>query len=143
MDKSAKTAQLLHNFIHQVVHRFKSYSQCVRDSRWWGSLKMVSAGNKAKRLSSVNHTKIRIHQEIFLPECHIHNLLFPWRKYGNTFPEIVWILHFILFLKQLSNNNLKFGFIHHFTCWFETRVPFHNIWEEVLEKVNLKQKAPF
>ena len=28
----------------------------VRDSRWRGSLTMVLAGNKAKRLFSVNHT---------------------------------------------------------------------------------------
>ena len=30
----------------------------VGDSWWWGSKTMVSAGNKAKRLSSVNHTTI-------------------------------------------------------------------------------------
>ena len=28
--------------------------RCVGDSRWWGSLTMVLAGNKAKHLSSVN-----------------------------------------------------------------------------------------
>ena len=33
----------------------------VRDSRWWGSLTIVPAGNKAKRLSSVNHTTETIH----------------------------------------------------------------------------------
>ena len=31
------------------------------DSRWRGSLTMVPAGNKAKRLSSVNHTTKTIH----------------------------------------------------------------------------------
>ena len=36
--------------------RFKPCSRRVGDSRWWGSLTMVPAGNKAKRLSSVNHT---------------------------------------------------------------------------------------
>ena len=72
MDKSAKTAQLLHNFIHQVLHRFKSYSQCVRDSRWWGSLKMVSARNKAKRLSSVNHTK----KKGFIKKFSFQNAIF-------------------------------------------------------------------
>ena len=30
-------------------------------SRWWGSLTMVRAGNKAKRLSSVDHTTKTIH----------------------------------------------------------------------------------
>ena len=31
----------------QVLRRFKSCSQCVGDSRWWGSLTMDPAGNKA------------------------------------------------------------------------------------------------
>ena len=45
----------------QVLCRFKSCSQCVRDWRWWRSLTMVLAGNKAKCLSSVNHTIKTIH----------------------------------------------------------------------------------
>ena len=45
----------------QVLHRIKSCSRRVRNSRWWGSLTMVPAGNKAKRLSSVNHTTKTIH----------------------------------------------------------------------------------
>ena len=40
----------------QVLHRFKSYSWRVGDSWWWASLAVVQAGNKAKCLSSVNHT---------------------------------------------------------------------------------------
>ena len=40
----------------QVLRRFKPCWQRVGDSRWWGSLTMVPAGNKAKRLSSVNHS---------------------------------------------------------------------------------------
>ena len=46
------TAQLLH---------CTSCSPSVGDSRWRGSLTMVPAGNKAKRLSSVNHTTKTIH----------------------------------------------------------------------------------
>ena len=46
----------------QVLRRFKSCSQNVRDLWWWGSLTMVPAGNKAERLSSVNHTIKAIHQ---------------------------------------------------------------------------------
>ena len=38
-----------------------SYPVCVGDSRWRGSLTMAPAGNKAKRLSSVNHTTKTIH----------------------------------------------------------------------------------
>ena len=40
----------------QVLRRLKSCSRFVGDSRWWGSLTVVLAGNKAKGLSSVNHT---------------------------------------------------------------------------------------
>ena len=40
----------------QILCRFKSCSRRVEHSRWWGSLTMVPAGNKAKCLSSVNHT---------------------------------------------------------------------------------------
>ena len=45
----------------QVLHRFKPCSRRVGDSRWWGSLIMVVARIKAKRLSSVNHTTKTIH----------------------------------------------------------------------------------
>ena len=48
----------------QVLRRFKPCSRRVGDSRWWGSLTMVPAGNKAKRLSSVNHTTKTIHKFI-------------------------------------------------------------------------------
>ena len=37
----------------QVLCRFKTWSRRVEDSRWWG--------NKAKRLSSVNHATKTIH----------------------------------------------------------------------------------
>ena len=40
----------------QVLRRFKFCSRRVGDSRWWGSPTVVPTGNKAKRLSSVNHT---------------------------------------------------------------------------------------
>ena len=45
-----------------VLHRFKPCLRCVRDSRCGGSLTTVPAGNKAKRLSSVNHTIKIIHR---------------------------------------------------------------------------------
>ena len=52
--------QLLYNFIQLTLNlglcRFEPYSWCVRVSRWWGSLTMVLATNKDKRLSPVNHT---------------------------------------------------------------------------------------
>ena len=40
----------------QVLSRCKSCLRRVGDSRCWGSLTMVPAGNKAKRFSSVNYT---------------------------------------------------------------------------------------
>ena len=40
----------------QVLRMFKFCSWHVGDSQWWGSMTMVPAGNKAKRLSLVNHT---------------------------------------------------------------------------------------
>ena len=45
----------------QVLDRFKSYSRRVGDFRWWESLTMALARNKAKRLSSVNHATKTIH----------------------------------------------------------------------------------
>ena len=53
----------------QVLRRFKSCSRHVGDSWWWGSLTMVPAENKAKGLSSVNHTTKTIH-------CH-HSISWP------------------------------------------------------------------
>ena len=41
----------------QLLRRFESCLRRVGNVRWWGSLTMVLAGNKAKRFSSVNHTK--------------------------------------------------------------------------------------
>ena len=45
----------------QVLRRFKSFSRRVGDSRWWECRTMAPAGNKAKRLSSVNHSTTTIH----------------------------------------------------------------------------------
>ena len=45
----------------QLLRRLKPCSRRVGDSRWWRSLTMISAGNKAKRLSLVNHTTKTIH----------------------------------------------------------------------------------
>ena len=45
----------------QVLRRLKPCLRRVGDSRWWRSLTVVPAGNKAKRFSSVNHTTETIH----------------------------------------------------------------------------------
>ena len=44
-----------------ALRRFKSCSRRVGDLSWWESLTMIPTGNKAKRLSSVNHTTKIIH----------------------------------------------------------------------------------
>ena len=59
----------------QALRRFKPCSRRVGDLRWWGSLTVVPAGNKGKRLSSVNHTTKTIHhhyqqqQQLFKRIC--------------------------------------------------------------------------
>ena len=50
---------IYHYCTTSFLRRFKPCSRCVGDSRWWGSV--VPAGNKDKRLSSVNHTTKTIH----------------------------------------------------------------------------------
>ena len=45
----------------QVFRRFKPCWRRVRESRWWGSLTMFPAENKAKWLSSANHSAKTIH----------------------------------------------------------------------------------
>ena len=60
----------------QVLRRLKSCSQHVGDSRRWGSLTMVPAGNKTKRLSSVNHTTKAInHHHHHHHHYHHHRIL--------------------------------------------------------------------
>ena len=47
----------------------------IRDARWWGSLTMALAKNKAKRLLSVNHTTKSIHH-ILNPKNS--QVIYPW-----------------------------------------------------------------
>ena len=61
----------------QVRRKFKSCSRRVGDSRWWESLTMVPAGNKAKRLLSVNHTAKTIY--------HLHHYGFIEKSNGNNY----------------------------------------------------------
>ena len=106
-----------------LLHSFKSCSRRVRDSRWWGSLTMVPAGNKTKRLSSVNHTTKTIHHSIhgafdcmFL-SCHIcvsewiHTYSIVWNtvispevEYWNFWTKKKHHKNIKLFTKQLNDN---------------------------------------
>ena len=65
----------------RVLCRFKSCSRRVRDSRWWGSLTIVSYGNKAKRLLSVSHTTKTIHH---------HHLCKTWSVWHSWFGRWQW-----------------------------------------------------
>ena len=77
---------LLHNFIQLSLNSGSAQVQtlqCVGDSRWWGSLTMVPAGNKAKHLSSVNHTTKTIHH-------HHHRRFFLRTKfYADFFSTVI------------------------------------------------------
>ena len=48
-------------FSTNQIEDISACSRRIGDARWWGSLTMVPARNKAKRLSSVNHTTKTIH----------------------------------------------------------------------------------
>ena len=70
----------------QVLRRFKSCPRRVIDSRWWGSLTMAPARNKAKLLSSVNRTtKIIYHHHHYI-EVRA-KILTIWRIH-----DIIWAL---------------------------------------------------
>ena len=65
----------------QVLRRLKSCLRHVGDLGWWESLTMVWAGNKAKRLLSVNHTtkkkkkkKKKKMMNLTYPTCQESNL---------------------------------------------------------------------
>ena len=86
----------------QVLRRFKSCSWRVGDSRWWGSLTMVPAGNKAKRLSLVNHTTKTIH--------HHHSLLtkiYFCKIIPSHLCFSLFLLH-VIFLHQLGSSDINF-----------------------------------
>ena len=61
---------------------FKPCSRGVGNSRWWGSLTMVPAENKAKCLSSVNHTTKTIH--------HYRKSFFLW-KFGSGIKGLLFL----------------------------------------------------
>ena len=62
-------------FFQKFAPWCSGYHYCTTSwwgSRWWGYLTMVPDGNKAKRLSSVNHTAKTIHHHHHtwpLPHC--------------------------------------------------------------------------
>ena len=77
--------------------RFKSCSWLGRDSRWWGSLTMVMAENKAIRLSPIDHTT---------KATHHHHVL---QKKKKPFQR-KYINFWNYFLKLFLNISTGFGY---------------------------------
>ena len=84
----------------QVLCRFKSCSWRVGDARWWGSRTMVPAGNKAKSLSSVNHTTKTIHHHYH--HHHHHSVVFKLKSSSFfQYSNFLLCLRLAPFLKKM------------------------------------------
>ena len=82
-----------------------TYYFCIT-SKWWGSLAMHWAGNKAKRLSSVNHTTktIRHHGHYNIYTCM-------YSYYSNFMNS-----YFYLYIRHQLKKQIHFFFIPA-SCW--------------------------
>ena len=111
----------------QVLRRFKPCSRHVGDSRWWGSLTVVPAGNKAKRLSSVNHTTTTIHHHhhyhLLVPHVVSHRqLIYFFVATGNsfkwiTFTILLW-LKFVAFIIAISMLLISMSLIKSYMSYY-------------------------
>ena len=102
------TAQLNKAWI-QVLCRFKSCSWRVGDSRWWGSLAMVPAGNKAKLLFistiSQNNSSSSSPWVLRTWECFFY-------------PQVCFTLHSFLLLKASLPWGRQFNLkVTRTSCW--------------------------
>ena len=103
----------------QDLHRFISCLWHIWESRWWGSLTMVPAGNKAKCLLLVNHTTktIHHHHHLLLFEYIVKSSYFPWWN-SKRYEKLIFCLS-IFNLKQdnfqgfLKNPNMRLSFLLH------------------------------
>ena len=82
----------------QALCRFKSCSPPIKKSRWWGSLTMVTAGNKAKHLSSVNDTTKAIHHQFII--TIFEKIPFP---HTDRAPFLTFFKHFFKRISQMCN----------------------------------------
>ena len=95
-----------HSTWTQVLHSLKSCSRRVRDSRWWGSLTIVPAGNNAKSLSSANHTtKTICHYKTIHHNYYHYHLLSKFIQMGMFFSKSLLPLQNLRALKWLSNTS--------------------------------------
>ena len=88
----------------QVLCKFEFCLRHVRDSQWWGSLTRVPAGNKAKRLSLVNHTTKTNHhhhlhyqlkKEYAFAVHFLYRFIKSWKSASNKWLNVICLkLHF-------------------------------------------------
>ena len=76
----------------QVLHKFKSCSRYVEDSRWWGSATMVTAGNMAEHLSLVSHTRKATHHH---HHHHHHHWYKIWKYLKLCYASIIKLNQFM------------------------------------------------
>ena len=103
------------------IKTYKAITPCswrVRDSRWWGSLTMVPAGNKAKRLSSQPYHKNNSSSSSsssFLCTNFIQVRFWWWLNRGYLFINTAVIL-----LPFLKTNSLKPGNSNSVFSWWQS-----------------------
>ena len=84
-------------------------ARLVGDSRWWGSLTMVPAGNKAKRLLSVNHTTKTIHHHLHHQKRKTVSKV-AWDEARHWMKKSwlkIWIKTFRVYMQELCKRNCK------------------------------------
>ena len=89
---------------------FKSCLQRVGDSRWWGSLKMVPAGYKAKCLSLVNDTT----KQFFI----IINLCIYLYTYICIYIYIHICMYICIYILYIYITYIYYIYIHTYTYQF-------------------------
>ena len=94
----------------QVLCRFKSCSRRVGDSRWWRrSMAIIPTGNKAKRLSKVNHTTKAIHHHHHdhrRLHHHRHHHFFLKCCFCNFSWKVITLIRFHLLILTVNQENV-------------------------------------
>ena len=98
--------KLLNKAWTQVLRRFKSCPRRVGDPRWWGSLTMVPARNKAKILSSVNYVTKTIHHHHHHHHHHLISLISLYRLRKNNIYKFFFIRNVYIFLNNFLRKNM-------------------------------------
>ena len=117
------------------MRRLKSRLRRAEDSRWGGSLTMVPAGHRAKRLSSVNHTTQK--KFISLPAVNYEQLLnvhanFSLHKKRSNFLSLKQSQLFSWVTGTVLNFRLHFLRIYLFPLflWNDYRMLTFDLWSK-------------